>query len=1481
MKQLILFIALLMSYGLSARPTRFFEHYSTDDGLPQNVVTDIVQDRKGFMWFSTWNGFARFDGKRFKNFRLRSTDSYAISSSRFEHIYEDKLGFIWLESYDNKAHRFDPATETFTGLSALESYRNKSFLLSKISIQPSGKVWLISGKHGCICVLDSAFNIREFTTENNMLYSDLVYEVYEDKQGDSWILTDNGLYQLKKDSPKPIPYFINSPDTGSFRLPFYCYADVNDEIWFGSSRGQLRRYNKEKKTFGLVKLPCKQEINGIYASKPVAGKGAGDTQATKKQGGQPDTSFPEELVITTSGGGIFILRLSDLTIENYTTTNSTVLKDNYVRGNYVDKQGQLWFQTREPGIYKIDIASRAMRYYSTSAHDAAINVFPSGTKIREDINGRLWIHPRGGGFSYYDAETDELLPFNNDDATRHHQFSNILHSLYCDRQGNLWFCSRSLGLEKVSFSNHLFQKRMVSTDLRSTISNNVRAVLQDHSNRIWVATKEGRVVVYDSAMNYLGDVSANGTISKNGRFGSMVYCMMKDRSNTIWLGTKTDGLFRARPLPGSTSYNIDNYKTDHDDEYSLSDNVIYSIFEDSRHRIWVGSYGGGLNLIERPGDKKLRFLNYRNRLSHYPATRGARIRVIDEDRQGVIYVGTTNGLIVFKAGFQEPETIQFRHFAKEQGKPESLSNNDIHDICITTGGDIYLATFGGGLNKLTRRDRYHIPQAFSSFTTSDGLPSDVCLSAIEDRQGAIWIGTENNLTRFQPSARKFTIFADIRKLVNTTNFSEATRIVLHNGDLIFGLTEGFLQFNPTQIKDNTFKPYIALIDFKLNNQSIEVNTPGSVLERTLDDTRLITLRHHQNSFSFEYSALDFVNTDNIHYAFMLEGFDEEWNYVQKQRTATYTNIPRGNYTFKVKSTNSDGSWIENERTIHLRILPSFWETPFAIALYVVVLILIFLATLRILFSFYRLKKDVEIEKQLSEMKLRFFTDISHEIRTPLTMIAGPIDYLLEEPYLPDNFQFHLKLISQNTNRMLRLVNQILDLRKAQQKKLHLQETDLGRFAENLYAGFTDLANRHKIHFTFTNNAPGETLWVDRNCLEIILMNLLSNAFKYTPDNEKIDLSINTAGTGLVLILSDTGKGISKENQKKLFKRFVSFSDDTSKPSTGIGLSIVNDLVNKHKGKITLESAPGKGSTFTIWFPTGLNQFDENDVEILENPTGETPPAGASRSENDQAAPNRPTLLLVEDDDDLRQFIGTALRQDFQVTEAENGQLGYEMLLQVNPDLVISDVMMPVMDGIDLLRKIKTNVESSHIPVILLTAKSTIESKLEGLDSGADDYITKPFSIAYLRARILNLLEQRQRLQKIYQTQFDSTAYLKIKTATLTIGSRDELFMKKTIELIETTMEDPNFVIDDLVQKLGMSRSVFYTKIKSLTGLSPIDFIKDIKLQRAARLLESGEYMIKEVAFMIGISDMKHFREIFKTKFGLSPSEYRNKSKNEH
>ena len=741
--------------------------------------------------------------------------------------------------------------------------------------------------------------------------------------------------------------------------------------------------------------------------------------------------------------------------------------------------------------------------------------------------------------------------------------------------------------------------------------------------------------------------------------------------------------------------------------------------------------------------------------------------------------------------------------------------------------------------------------------------------------------------------------------------------------MLFGASGGVFIFNPDSIRKSSYIPPIVFSKLMVTNEDI---TPGdnSLLKVDIDDTDPLVLSHKENIFSVHFAALDYTNPQNIQYAYILDGFEKQWTFADKQRSVTYTNLPRGEYVLRVRSTNSDGVWVDNERILNIVILPSFWETPVAYVLYVLFILIIILVAVYILFTIYRLKHEVSVEQQISYIKLRFFTNISHELRTPLTLIAGPVEQVLKNDKLPADAREQLVVVERNTNRMLRLVNQILDFRKIQNKKMKMQvqRVDIVPFVRKVMDNFEAVAEEHRIDFLFQTEKEHLYLWVDADKLEKIVFNLLSNAFKYTPNGKMITMFIREDEKTVSIGVQDQGIGIAENKKKSLFVRFENLVDKNlfNQASTGIGLSLVKELVEMHKATISVDSHLGEGSCFKVDFLKGKEHYDKEAEFILEDADAparmgqvvdianssiqsETLVSDDSEKIDDvygeefaKEENSKELMLLVEDNQELREFLRSIFSPMYRVVEAADGKEGANKALKYLPDIIISDVMMPEKDGIEMTRELRADMTTSHIPIILLTAKTTIESKLEGLEYGADDYITKPFSATYLQARVENLLMQRKKLQSFYR---DSLMHINISTGqeevpvatdmpsaeedvsetpptTLEMSPNDRKFMDKLIELMEQNMDNGELVVDDLVRELAVSRSVFFKKLKTLTGLAPIEFIKEMRIKRATQLIEIGEFNMTQISYMVGINDPRYFSKCFKAQVGMTPTEYRDR-----
>lgn len=1463
-------ILILVVWGVSlchAQLPHTFTQYTSENGLSQKTVQSIIQDHKGLMWFATWDGLYKFDGYTFKNYKAHPGDPIGLRNNRMDNIKEDPYGYIWLQSYDHRIFRFDPRTEKFRAI----PYDN--YLSQDLYVLPTGDVWITTPQNELIHIITHP-DTHEMVADNffkvhQIPYQERVNRIFLDRQQNQWILTENGMYKLSRNEKgEQLSSFFVAPPK-SEKQPFYEALEIGQTIYFTSSKGCIWKLVDEQ--FTLKDFPTHSSVKFIRSLK----------------GGK--------LFIGTASDGFFVYSPQKDKSIHYNTSVCRSLKDNHIREVYIDSHYEAWLRHNITGVTHFNPETEQTDHfilqdkYGKDIVDSRPEMY-----IYEDINGSLWLHPSGGGLAWYDRENNRIRSFYNPALQSGWSSDNKVTGLFTDRQGNLWLCSYANGLEKVTFNTSHFHLLTAHPDDSEFPGNNTRAVYQDKNGNIWAGNKDKIIRVYDKNLNYTGNLTAQGKISPHSTDElGIAYAFTQDHTGTIWIGTKGNGLIAAIPDGQSHSFRLQQYTTETDNIYSISGNNIYSLYEDAQQRLWIATFEGGINFLNLNTDSPSpQFINYRNRLKNFPISQCYRTRFVTGDPKGNIWIGSTTGLLMCDGHFSEPEKISFRQFSRIPSDMSSLSNNDVHSIFFTKNNEMYISTFGGGFNKLISLDDHQAK--FQSYTMKDGLSSDIILSIEEDRKGNLWLATEEELCKFTPSTGRIENYPS-KVFPRRINFNEGAALKTQDGQLMFNTVKGILYFSPDSINANRYAPPIIFTNFRQAEQTVTPQT-GGILTTNIDDTQLIRLPHNRNSFSIQFAALDMRYPNSISYAYQLEGFEKNWNYIGNQRTATYTNLPKGTYTLKVKSTNSDGVWIENTRTMKFIVLPSFWETPWAYLLYISFILLIILTASYILFTIFRLKHKVTVEQQISDIKLRFFTNISHELRTPLTLIAGPIEHILQNGHLNHEEKEQLTLVERNTNRMLRLVNQILDFRKIQNNKMKMrvQQIDLIPFTKHIMESFDNLADEHQIDFRLETQSTVLTVWADADKLEKILFNLLSNAFKYTPQGKEIKVIITDTGKEAAIAIEDQGIGISENKQKSIFTRFENLVDKNlfNQSSTGIGLSLVKELVEMHHGTISLQSKSGEGSRFTIQLQKGKEHFDETTEFILSDPivtdisqvfqTSQL--AALTESGQEAADKEKETILIVEDNRELRFFLRTIFAQYFNVIEAENGRIGLEKSKTYQPDILVSDVMMPEMDGIEMVRALREEMTTSHIPIVLLTAKSTVESKIEGMKLGADDYITKPFSAAYLKARIFNLLEQRKKLQALYCASLMPTSSERQTTeqteqvSAPALSPNDQKFMEKVLETIDRNLDNGDLMVEDIASEVSMSRSVFFKKLKTLTGLSPIEFLKEIRMKRAAQLIETEEYNMAQIAYMVGFNDSHYFSKCFKQQYGITPTEYKEKSK---
>lgn len=1371
-----LFLLLTIAINIAAQPICQVKHFSVSDGLAQGNVMSILQDQKGLVWFSTWNGLNKFDGYTFKTYKTSQESKYAFGSNRMGTISESKYGDIWCPTYDGQACLFDVETEKFIDvLQPIELSTKQTNNVTRIYSLEKGIAWIL-------CESGYAFRVDEqlckkgegitlYSASNHNLKGNQIFNIYQDSEEDEWILTDKGVSIIGK----------KTLDTD---FPFQFITQIKETICLIAENDKLARYDFHTKKLKFVDIPYPHhKINNV-------------------------TTIGKDMLALGTDNGVILYSIPKNSFQQIDIRTATQTS-NDVESVYQDHLGDIWIFSKDPGIVHLNLATNEKEHLFTPKDEIIKHGRKSRKLIFEDNAKNLWLLPTEGNFCYYDRKERTLKPLLTDINNPKSIFSPLVRSYTLDNQGNCWFAT-ARGVEKLCFFPQSYQFNLTDYEAET------RAFLQDSNKRLWTASKSNYIQIFAPDGNLVGYLSKQGNIIKEKQsFYNGVYSILEDKDGNIWLGTKEIGLFQLKKT-GANHYSIHHFEHQTNDPYSLSSNSIYAIFQDSRNNIWIGCYGGGLNLLAQAKDGKVSFIHSNNELRNYPIAYGMKVRNIAEAPGGVILVGTTNGLLTFSNNFERLEEIKFYRNIRRPGDKNSLSANDIMHIYTDKNKTTYVVSFTGGVNKVISPNLLNENIQFKNYDKNNGLASDLALSMIEDTQNQLWVVSEIALSKFDPAKETFENY-ELSSIYQEFNFSEALPIINARNQIILGTDKGFLEVSPEKMRKSSYVPPIVFTGLKIQ---------GHLTDHSIDNLEELELEPSQRNVTFQFAALDYVNPKGILYAYRLQGLEEEWNEADNNRSASYINLPAGKYQLQVKSTNSDGVWVDNVQTLSIHVLPTFWETYWAWLFYFILFILFTASIVYVLFYIYRLRHRVDMEQQLANIKLRFFTDISHELRTPLTLISSPVTEVLENEPLSPSAREHLTLVHQNTERMLRLMNQILDFRKIQNQKMKLliEETDLIPLLQKVMSSFKLIAEEKNINYQLTSTIQSVYSWVDRDKFEKIFFNLLSNAFKYTPADKSITVNITTKEKTVEIEVADEGIGIAVEKQHSLFQRFESLvKQNILQPSSGIGLSLVKEMVEMHHGTITVNSQPGIGSRFTVSLPLQREIFEEDvQVEFILNDSQSSAPhpvdsmkAPEEVEEKEDLETNSDgfSILVVEDNEELKAFLKSILSENYTVITASNGEEGLQHAVDDLPDLIISDVMMPVMDGLEMIRQIKENNNICHIPIIVLSAKASLDDRIAGLEQGIDDYITKPFSATYLKTRVASLLRQRKALQELYMNRLmegkNTSSPDPLTPSQPQITPYDEQFMKKVMAYMEEQMDNAELTIDEFAEQLMLSRTIFY------------------------------------------------------------------------
>lgn len=968
---------LLLHWGfVKAQPICVARQYTVRDGLIQSNPAQILQSHNGFIWVSTWNGVSRFDGRDFETFQFDS-----LLNQHMQRLENTADGNLWMIAYDRHSlYLYDiRENKLINVLKQYEQHFNTPLQIENLYPLSKGITWVTLNNGGCFRISDKECTVSsgiQYITAIDDVELGKVSRVFEDKQGEEWVFSDKGVSIFGKRT-------ISS-------YPFSMFETMDNLVFLASQNGRLAYYDVNTMQFNIVPFQEKiQHINGIKVLK--------DNQ-----------------LAVLSDKGLYLCRFPELAMEKY-DFSLPGHDDAAVRKVYQDSKGFLWIFTGLPGIIRLDPETGVKQYLNTPSGYMASSP-ENELFIYEDPNGVVWTIPYKGIFSYYDEKSRELKVYFTP-GRNHIPYSPIIKTTYVDKQNNLWIKSQRSFI-KMFFPPSPYTYRELDNYF------DTKSFLFDSDEHLWIATKKGIIRIMDSQKNLLGYLSPDGELAQTETVFAEggIYVMLKDQAQTIWLGSKENGLFRLVPRNRPYHYEVYHYMNNPSDPYSISDNKISCIDEDHNGRIWIGTYGGGLNLVEEKEDGAIRFIHAENKLSGFPINRTNSIRCMVEGPDHTMLVGTIEGLITFSSDFSDYENIRFYLNLPRPQAADGLCSADVMSVLRTTDETIYCYCYGGGLCKLVSSNLLSDELRFRSFGKET---SPLARALIEDKNHNIWIGSETDITLFDVHDQTFESFGETF-FNRSFNYSECLPVTDRQGDILMGTEGGMLVFSPDSIVKQTYEAPIVVTGIKYSEDN---------LSHVLSDADYLEIPTRRRNFTISFAALDYTNSLDIEYAYKLD--DNQWYYIGKKNSVSFVSLPAGKYQFQIKATNGDGIWMNSVKTVTLQVLPTFWETGWAKAFYLVVVLVISLAIGYIFFYIYYLKHKVNMEQRLAEIKVRSFIDISHELRTPLTLISGPVSEVLSQEPLTSRTRHHLQLVQKNINRMLLLINQVLDFRKIQNKKMGL------------------------------------------------------------------------------------------------------------------------------------------------------------------------------------------------------------------------------------------------------------------------------------------------------------------------------------------------------------------------------------------------------------------------------------------------------------
>ncbi len=1400
-----LFIAILFCPMLKAEDVRF-DIIRDRDGLSHNTVRAILQGQEGFMWFGTLDGLDRFNGKSIVEFKPEAGGLPSLNDNRIRSLYQDSYQNLWLRSMGGEMSCYSPLMDRFIDYCPQRSNKRFSGIL-----ETSRNELFLYGRYGCLCL---SRNGGEWVTvpADSMLTASFINFICEDVSHNVWIGSSKGLFR------------ISNALTGEVfsRNQFERVSAGSWNLASNTDKG-LIFYNGE----GLL-------VYDHYAFRQVAFPG-GNSYSIYRAASLPDghilLSHREGMVCYNCNKGQF--ESAAPLFDNENVRGATFFTDN--RGNVClyNGTGNVW----------IWVATGRFEKYRLLQKELLSSVDGERYDVLQDSRNDIWITTYGSGLFRINGKTGQLEHFTTSNSALPADF------LLCvteDRTGEIWVGTEHSGVVKISVSHYPVEVFCDTECPGTEIPKAFKAIFQDSQKRYWFGTTGGGLLVYDAAREHC----LRRFVNERRPFH-----IGEDPSGNIWVGYKGSGLqvFDGNSLKQVAEFTLTGSTS--------STSNVYDFIFDRKGRLWVATFGGGLLCCEHPlyPYNQVDFQRIELKGNQY-------MRAICEDGEGYVWVGTDNGVMCFCPDSLLAGVQQVWEFVPESGKEGALGSQEVKSVFLDSRNDLWFAAMGDGLNRLVRRDPIS-ESAFEHFNSANGLSNSNVQAILEDDLGNLWVSTESNVvSRLILSEKRFENF-DIA-MDGSRVFTESCGWRLSDGRLMFGGDRGAIVLDPANMRYNPNVPPVLITRLAINGESLRPGEKDSPLSGNITSAKHVKLPPGRKTVTIEFAMLDFQNPRWNSYSYRLAGYEKEWNAVTRHNEATYRNLPPGHYVFEVKGCNSQGIWTDETTTLSLEVATPFWMSWTAWLMYILLLAAVVIWVVRTARHFRELNTAVEVEKQLTEYKLRFFTNISHEFRTPLAIIQGALESLTDMNGLPSQADNLILQIRRNSARLLRLIDQLLDFRKLQNKgmELSVERTEVVGFLREIFENFREMASRKHILLTFETECEEQEMYIDRGKFDKMLYNLLSNAMKFTPENGQIEVALQFSQSEdyMRMSVSDSGPGVAKERRKELFERFAQLGNLPS--GTGIGLHMTAEMARTHKGDIVYEDSPYGGARFTVTVPLADSNYMA-EIARRKNVVNEAQREGMDLPE--EGAFNDFRILVIEDEDEVREIVAGQLGKYFQVQTAPDGVAGLQIALDSQPDLIVCDVMMPGLSGFEVTSRLKEEFSTSHIPVILLTAYSSEESELKGATSGADAYITKPFSTKFLIARIVGLISQREALRQKFAQSPGTDDVVE------TYSSRDKEFMEKIDALIEKNMDNPDFSVFDMFTLTSrMGRTTFYKKLKGISGYTPNDYLRTMRLKRAAELLTSTDLNISEISYAIGMNDPLYFSKSFKAQFGKSPSDFR-------